>query len=1164
MPSSYLNDLRIELQADGENASTWGQKLNDALTQIGDALAYGTQDCFATDANATTTVADGAADPARAMYFKVTSTATLTATRTLTIAPNTISRVMFIENATTGSQSITISQGSGSTVTIATGKTAVVYLDGAGATAAVVDAMAKVDPGVTDTLAEVLVAGNTSGGTGLTMSSGDDLTLTGASYNAVWDSSANSLAFADNAKATFGAGDLQIFHDGSNSYIDDTGTGNLFVRASDNFYVQNAAGTETKAAFTTDGAVKLYYNGGTKFQTVSGGIDVIGTVTADGLTIGDFSGNSVAQISAGTTGVSSLYLGDGSSGAASYAGFVEYNHTGDYLRLGANSAEVVRVSSTGIDVTGSTVTDGLTSAVTDGASFAGNFNHTGGTVGRNGIKITSSGTSGTTTLIEAIRNTTNTVFKVDGSGNLILNDQSGNQNFNFNVTGAATFNEQGADADFRVESDTNTHALFVDASANAIGFGTTSSLVSDASNEGLYYLIGGSLTLASNTESLQINRNGTGANNRVNIGLYNNGTKRGEIGTYGAEDGMYFYTGSTVDSLRLTSGETAFNEGGADINFRVESDGASHMLFVDAGNNRLGINTSSPGTLVHIENAASDNLKYGSNPRLELTVPTGVNGLRIKSDTTPLELQHLTDGSSMSVGSNYTTTWNAPNATSGAQNKNSPSLALSPKYWNGTASAIGWQGFIQAIQSSATSTDGYLGIGAGAATDLKFKADGSETIFNDGGDDTDFRVESDGASHMLFVDAGNNRVGIGTSAPETPLEVSTSLAGTAVLIESSNAGASDGPTLNLWRNSASPVNGDGLGSLVFQGENSTGGRTSFAQIRVEASDVTAAGENGLMSIRTTINGTDSARINLKSSEAVINESGGDIDFRVESNSNSHMLFVDAGNNRVGINQSSPSYDLDVNGTLQITGTIRRAGSVIFSSTGSLTEIGPGGNGSVSFHKSANMTTGDEMAIFGASEAVFNERSFDQDFRVESDNNANMLFVDAGGDFVGIGSTTSDSLSSLSVKTKSGGNAKELLSTTLISGSGEAASMVEGCVSVNTVSSGNQLTIPITSQGSKWERYIIDMTFVSGEYNESSNATGGTVKVRLGSLTSLSTVTELDKTGNVASISSSGMNLLINFTSAFTAGLSNYEGVLVYYKIVGTRPRYIEFWNATLN
>ena len=58
-----------------------------------------------------------------------------------------------------------------------------------------------------------------------------DATFTGDDYNVVWDKSDNSLEFADNAKAVFGAGsDLSIYHTGSHSFIDDTGTGNLKVR----------------------------------------------------------------------------------------------------------------------------------------------------------------------------------------------------------------------------------------------------------------------------------------------------------------------------------------------------------------------------------------------------------------------------------------------------------------------------------------------------------------------------------------------------------------------------------------------------------------------------------------------------------------------------------------------------------------------------------------------------------------------------------------------------------------------------------------------------------------------------------------------------------------------------------------------------------------------
>ena len=173
--ATYVNDLRLKEIATGDESGTWGTSTNTNLELIGEALGYGTQDCFSSDANATTTVADAASDPARAMYFKVTSSATLSATRTLTIAPNTISRVMFIENATTGSQSITISQGSGANVTILTGKTAIVYLDGAGSGAAVVDAMALIDPGVTDTLTEVLAAGNATGGTDIATTTTDKI-----------------------------------------------------------------------------------------------------------------------------------------------------------------------------------------------------------------------------------------------------------------------------------------------------------------------------------------------------------------------------------------------------------------------------------------------------------------------------------------------------------------------------------------------------------------------------------------------------------------------------------------------------------------------------------------------------------------------------------------------------------------------------------------------------------------------------------------------------------------------------------------------------------------------------------------------------------------------------------------------------------------------------
>ena len=75
--ATYVNDLRLKEIATGDESGTWGTSTNTNLELIAEAFSYATQDCFTTDADATTTIADGATDPARSLYFKVTSSATL-------------------------------------------------------------------------------------------------------------------------------------------------------------------------------------------------------------------------------------------------------------------------------------------------------------------------------------------------------------------------------------------------------------------------------------------------------------------------------------------------------------------------------------------------------------------------------------------------------------------------------------------------------------------------------------------------------------------------------------------------------------------------------------------------------------------------------------------------------------------------------------------------------------------------------------------------------------------------------------------------------------------------------------------------------------------------------------------------------------------------------
>jgi hypothetical protein len=174
--ASYSNDLRLKEIATGDESGTWGTSTNTNLALIADAFSLGTKQ-MAADANETFTMPDATADGTRSLYLKITSAVSLTVTRTVTLAPNTVSKVWIIENATSGSQSITISQGSGATVTIANGSKVMIVTDGAGGGAAVTNA----NP--TTTAGTVTSVGGTGTVNGITLTgtvtSSGNLTLGG-------------------------------------------------------------------------------------------------------------------------------------------------------------------------------------------------------------------------------------------------------------------------------------------------------------------------------------------------------------------------------------------------------------------------------------------------------------------------------------------------------------------------------------------------------------------------------------------------------------------------------------------------------------------------------------------------------------------------------------------------------------------------------------------------------------------------------------------------------------------------------------------------------------------------------------------------------------------------------------------------------------------------
>ena len=89
-----------------------------------------------------------------------------------------------------------------------------------------------------------------------------------------------NATFADNGKAIFGAGsDLQIYHDGSHSYIVDNGTGNLYAQADNYLVIRKNDGSKTSAWFNTDAEVELRYNDSLKFATTSAGVEITGNAS---------------------------------------------------------------------------------------------------------------------------------------------------------------------------------------------------------------------------------------------------------------------------------------------------------------------------------------------------------------------------------------------------------------------------------------------------------------------------------------------------------------------------------------------------------------------------------------------------------------------------------------------------------------------------------------------------------------------------------------------------------------------------------------------------------------------------------------------------------------------------------------------------------------------
>ena len=133
-------------------------------------------------------------------------------------------------------------------------------------------------------------------------------------------------------------------------------------------------------------------------------------------------------------------------------------------------------------------------------------------------------------------------------------------------------------------------------------------------------------------------------------------------------------------------------------------------------------------------------------------------------------------------------------------------------------------------------------------------------------------------------------------------------------LTSTDADANSGPELELYRNSASPADNDFAGTISFQAENDAGEKIEYGVLKTRVVDASDGTEDFRMTFEGKVAGSDVQLFKMDNSNIVFNEDSKDIDFRVESDGNTHALFSDSGNDKIGMFTDSPSGKLHIKTT----------------------------------------------------------------------------------------------------------------------------------------------------------------------------------------------------------------------------------------------------------